>query len=186
MAVVLAAAGTASAQQQQSVSVSGTTPMGVTEQCRTEPTTSPGSFTFTRTSTDGALTITYHINGGPTDLNSDPAAGADHTVDFPDGDATVTVVVHPAIDATDATVTVVSGEGYAVGDPAEADVAVERQSDVCITIDDGRGFGTTDNTLARTGVRSTSGPLALIGITSVVLGSILLVLSSRRKATGLR
>src|SRR5205823_6481964 len=102
----------ASAQQQQAVSVSATTAMGVTEQCFAEPTTSPGSVTFTRTSTEGALTITYHISGGPTDLNSDTTAGADHTVAFADGAATATVVVHPAIDATDATVTVVAGEGY--------------------------------------------------------------------------
>jgi hypothetical protein len=35
-------------------------------------------------------------------------------------------------------------------------------------------------------MRSTSGPLALIGISAVALGSLLLVLGSRRKATGLR
>src|SRR4051794_24553045 len=108
----------ASAQQLQAVSVSATTAMGVTQQCFAEPTTSPGSVTFTRTSTEGGLTITYHISGGPTDLNSDATAGADHTVTFTDGSATVTVDVHPTIDATDATVTVIAGAGYVVGDPS--------------------------------------------------------------------
>ena len=170
----------AAAQQQQAVSVSATTPMGVAGQCFTEPTTSPGSVTFARTSTEGPLTINYHISGGPTDLNSDATTGADHTVAFADGSATVTLVVHPAIDASAATVAVVAGEGYVVGDPPSGTIEVQRSEPQCAT------STSTDNTLARTGVRSTTGPLALVGITSLALGSLLLVLGSRRKASGLR
>jgi hypothetical protein len=175
----------ASARQQTTVSLSGTTPMGVRDQCMTEPTTSPGSFTFTRTSTEGVLTITYHISGGPTDLNSDAAAGEDHTVNFADGEATATVVVHPSTDATDATVTVVAGEVYAVGEPSSGTVAVQHIGTICDPVLQEEST-TTANTLARTGIRSTSGRLALVGITSLALGSLLVVLSSRRKATGLR
>jgi hypothetical protein len=173
----------AAGQQQQAVSVSETTPMTVGEGCFTEPTTSPGSVTFARTFSEGALTITYHISGGPTDLNSDEVAGADHSVGFADGERTVTVVVHPAINATAATVTVVEGEGYVVGDPASGTIQVERFVPIC---GDPPSSTTTANTLARTGVRSTTGPLALVGITSVALGSLLLVLSSRRKMSGVR
>jgi hypothetical protein len=178
--VALGVTGSAGAQQQQTVTVSGTTPMGVAEQCMTEPTTSPGSFTFTRTSTEGPFTIDYHISGGPTDLNSDAAAGEDHTATFADNEATVTVVVHPAIYATDATVTVVAGRGYVVGDPASGTVQLFRTAPGCAAPT------STANTLARTGVRSTSGPLAVVGITSLALGSVLLVLSSRRKMSGVR
>jgi hypothetical protein len=178
--VMLSATGTASAQQQNSVSVSSTTPMGVQGQCFAEPTTSPGSVTFTRTSTEGPFTITYHISGGPTDLNSDAVAGEDHTVDFADNEATATVVVHPTFDATDATVTVVAGQGYVVGEPASGTIHLFRTTPGCAAPT------STANTLARTGVRSTSGPLALVGITAIALGSFLLVLSSRRKMSGVR
>jgi hypothetical protein len=179
MGVVVWGSG-AGAQAQTSVTVSATTGMSVTGVCFTEPLTTPGSVTFSRTSTEGPLTITYHISGGPTDLNSDPAVGADHTAAFADGAATVTVVVHPAIDAVDATVTVVAGQGYVLGTPSAGVITVTRSDPQCAT------STSTANTLARTGVRSTSGPLALTGIVSVALGSLLLVLSSRRKATGLR
>jgi hypothetical protein len=183
LVIVVSTAGTASAQQQNSVSVSGTTSMGVVEQCFTEPTTTPGSVTFTRTSTEGPFTITYHISGGPTDLNSDAVAGADHTVDFADNEATATVVVHPTFDATDATVTVVAGQGYVVGDPASGTINVTRQNNrTCPT----ETTVATRSTLARTGARSTSGPLAIVGITAIALGSLLLVLSSRRKMSGVR
>jgi hypothetical protein len=172
----------ASAQQSPTVRLAGTTPMSVSGQCFTEPTTSPGSFTLERRSTTGPLTVTYHIDGGPTDLNSEEVAGADHTVEFADGEATVTVVVHPATNASAATVTVLEGETYNVAQPSSGTIEVQRSVVTCAT-DTTLG---TDNTLARTGVRSTSGTLALVGITAVALGSLLLVLSSRRKATGLR
>jgi LPXTG-motif cell wall-anchored protein len=169
-------AGTASAQRINTVTVSSTTPMRIDEGCFTEPTTSPGSFTFTRSSTEGALTISYHINGGPTDLNADAAAGADHTTDFADGAATATVTVHPAIGGSSATVTVIEGQGYAVGDPASGEVLMLHAFASC------SAPSSTSNTLPRTGIRSTSGPLALVGVASIALGSLLLVASSRRKA----
>ncbi|MEY2452296.1 MAG: hypothetical protein QOD92_1870 [Acidimicrobiaceae bacterium] len=174
----------ASAQQAPVVNVSETTAMGVHQRCQTEPTTTPGSFTLERSNTSGSLTVTYHISGGPTDLNSDAVAGDDHTVEFLPGEATATVVVHPAIDATDATVAILDDQPYEIGDPAQGVVTVDRQADVCATAVDLVPAPTS--TLARTGVRSTTGSLALVGITALTLGSVLLVLSSRRKATGVR
>jgi len=176
LAIVAGFATSATAQQINSVNVSGTTSMGILEGCGAEPVTSPGSFTFTRSSTEGALTINYHISGGPTDLNADASAGADHTADFADGAATVTVTVHPAIAGGGATVTVVEGQGYAVGDPASGDVGMSIARASC------PAPSTIVNTLPRTGVRSTSGPLALVGITSIALGCLLLIATSRRKA----
>lgn len=175
--VLLGAAGTAEAQRINTVTVSATTPMGIADQCFTEPVTSPGSFTFTRTSTEGALTVNYHISGGPTDLNADAATGADHTVEIPDAADSVTVTVHPAIGGGAATVTVIEGQGYAVGDPASGTIELAHSTTQCAAPT------STANTLPRTGVRSTSGPLALIGVTSIALGSLLLVASSRRKAS---
>src|SRR4051794_2483758 len=102
----------ADAKPKPTVRVSATTAMTVQELCGTEPNTSPGSFTLERDDSSGSLTVSYHIAGGPTDLDADPAAGADHTVSFADGEQTAVVTVHPAIDATDATVTIVSGSHY--------------------------------------------------------------------------
>src|SRR3954447_1917280 len=83
------------------VTVSATTPMAIHDHCQTEPTTEAGSVTFTREGvTEGTLTITFHISGGPTDLNSDPAAGADHQAQFLNGESTVTVQVNPAVTAS--------------------------------------------------------------------------------------
>lgn len=179
------AASAASAQQVPTVRVSATTGMTVRDQCKTEPTTSPGSFTLARADTDGPLTVTYHIEGGPTDLNSEEVAGADHTVDFAAGEGAVTVTVHPAIDASDATVTVVDGVTYDPGDPPSGTIVVQHIVLIPESCEPPRSLAPT-STLARTGVRETSGRLALTGIASIALGSLLLVLSSRRKATGLR
>jgi hypothetical protein len=158
--------------------------MSVTFECFVaDPATTPGSVTFQRTDTSGPLTITFHITGGPTDLNSDATIGADHTASFVDGQDIVTVAVNPAADAQDATITIVAGEAYTVGDPGSGTITVSRANfRTCPT----ETTVATANTLARTGVRSTSGPLALVGITSIALGSLLLVLSSRRKMSGVR
>jgi LPXTG-motif cell wall-anchored protein len=166
----------ASAQEAPLVRVSATTSASVTEQCFTEPTTSPGSFTLERDSTAGALTVTYHVSGGPTDLNSDETAGADGTVDFADGAATVTVTVYPAISAgPSATVQVLDGTGYAPGDPASGTIEIVHFATTCLA---------TSDTLPRTGSSSITGPLAVTGIAMVALGSLLLVAASRRKAAG--
>lgn len=112
----------AQTQGPPTVSISATTPMSETAQCLTEPTTGAGSFTLQRSDTRGPLDVGYHIAGGPTDLNSDATAGADHTVTFADGQATVTVDVHPAIGGGSATVTLADGDSYDVGAPASATV----------------------------------------------------------------
>jgi hypothetical protein len=112
----------AAAPGDPTVRVSATTAMSEIDGCQTEPTFAPGSFTLERSDAAGALTVTYHISGGPTDLNADAGTGADHTVDFADGATSVTVPVHPALGGSSATVTVVDGATYDVGDPASATI----------------------------------------------------------------
>jgi hypothetical protein len=163
------------------VTVSATTPMAIHDHCQTEPTTEAGSVTFHRTITEGTLTITYHIEGGPTDLNSDPAAGENHQAQFADGEADVTVQVNPAVTATttDATVTVVAGEVYGVGDPDSGVIALNRDAEVCPTE---TSVAPTQDTLARTGVKPTTAPLTLTGVLMVALGAALLVGAARRRS----
>jgi glucose/arabinose dehydrogenase len=75
-------------------------------------------FTFTRSSTAGALSVNYGIGGTAT--NGTDYATITSPVSFVDGSATATVTVNPTVDATqeaDETVaiTVLSGTGYTVG-----------------------------------------------------------------------
>src|SRR5438067_11123377 len=129
------------------VTVSATEPMAIHFNCMAEPTTEPGSVTFSRAGvTEGTLTITYHISGGPTDLNSDPAAGADHQAQFLDGEATVKVFVHPAVteNTTDAQVVIVDGAGYAVGELNSGTIQLQTDQDECPTTT------TTTTTIAAT------------------------------------
>jgi hypothetical protein len=92
-----------------------------------EPAPEPGSFTFERSDASSPLTITYHISGGPTDLNSDPTAGADHTATFASGASSVTVTVALAAgnDTRSADVTLIDGATYDVGAPSSAEVPAE-------------------------------------------------------------
>jgi hypothetical protein len=122
LATLGAGSAAAAAPGDPTVRVSATTAMSEFEGCKSEPTFEPGSFTLERSDATGALTVTYHISGGPTDLNADADTGTDHTVDFADGATSVTVPVHPTLGGSSATVTVVDGATYDVGDPASATI----------------------------------------------------------------
>jgi hypothetical protein len=175
--LLLPSTGAAAQRVEPVVRVSATSEMAVHDQCFTEPTTEPGSFTLERTIVDGVLTVTYHISGGPTDLNSDAAAGEDHTVEFATGEATVTVPVHPAISAKEsATVTIVDTDDYAVGDPDSGVVQIAHSTPQCVQ--------PTQDTLARTGVKPTTAPLTLTGIVMLALGAALVAGAARRRTAG--
>src|SRR5262245_2038384 len=113
----------ASAQEVPTVRIAGTTSMAETQQCFTEPTFRPGSFTLVRSSATGTLKVTFHISGGPTDLNGDPTGGAEHTATFAAGQTQVTVTVHPALGGGEATVSLlapVDPGAYQLGSPSTA------------------------------------------------------------------
>src|SRR4051812_3538084 len=106
----------AEAQAEPAVRIAGTQLMTIEYECfQADPKTTAGAFTLERDSVTGPLTVTFHISGGPTDLNADPVAGADHTVAFPDGLEMVAVSVSPAAGGGPPHVQVVDAPGYSVG-----------------------------------------------------------------------
>jgi hypothetical protein len=160
----------AQAQVPPTVRIAGTTAMSETGQCFTEPTFSPGSFTLERDQTSGALDVTYHISGGPTDLNSDPAAGEDHTASFVDGQAQLTVTVSPALGGGPATVTIVDGAAYDLGDPGTATIQKAISIPQCVEEPPTTPPTTAPTRLARTGSHSSTFGLVLIGLGLIVVG----------------
>jgi hypothetical protein len=155
----------ASAQEVPTVRIAGTTSMSETEQCFTEPTFTPGSFTLGRSSATGTLEVTFHISGGPTDLNSDPAAGADHAATFVSGQSQVTVTIQPALGGGDATVSVVDGTAYDLGSPSTATIPRSVTRSQCA-----QAQTTHPGNLARTGSPSSLFGLVLIGLGMIVVG----------------
>jgi hypothetical protein len=153
------------AQEVPTVRIAGTTSMSETQQCFTEPTFTPGSFTLARSSASGILKVIFHVSGGPTDLNSDPAAGADHTATFADGQTQVTVTVHPALGGGQATVSIVKGSGYNIGSPSTATIAKSVTPAQC-----SQTPSTRPRNLARTGSPSTTFGLVLIAFGMIVAG----------------
>ncbi len=173
--VALAASASAQTPALPSVSIASTTPMSETDQCMTEPTFSPGSFTLDRSDATGTLDVTYEISGGPTDLNAD-VAGANHTVTFADGQTQVTVAVHPALGGTDAKVQVLGGEAYDAGDPAVATITKTVAAAQCATPSTSPAptaptapTATEPETLARTGSTLTVA-LVVLGLGMIVAG----------------
>jgi hypothetical protein len=170
----------AHAQVPPTVRIAGTTAMEETQQCFTEPTFSPGSFTLERNQSEGAVDVTYHISGGPTDLNSDPTAGADHTVSFADGQTQVTVTVHPALGGGAATVTVVDGLAYDLGDPSSATIAKVVHATTCPAAEESTTTTTRPRELVRTGATSSTPELAVIGVAMVAIGLTVLAMARKR------
>ena len=160
----------AAAQVPPTVRISGTTEMSEADQCFTEPTFSPGSFTLERDDATGTLDVTFHISGGPTDLNADPVAGSDHTASFADDQAQVTVTVHPALGGGQATVALVDGEAYALGDPSTATIRKSLAVPQCVQEPPTTRPATRPGSLARTGSTSWTFGLVLIGIGMIVAG----------------
>jgi len=157
----------AHAQEVPTVRVAGTTAMSETEQCFAEPTFSPGSFTLERSSGTGTLDVTFHVSGGPTDLNADATAGADGTATFPEGQTQVTVTVHPALGGGAATVAVVDGVAYDVGSPSSA--SIERSVAAAQCAQEAPPTTRPQN-LARTGSTAFTFGLVLIGLGMIVSG----------------
>jgi hypothetical protein len=156
------------AQEVPTVRIAGTTPMSETQQCFTEPTFTPGSFTLARSSTTGTLEVTFHISGGPTDLNSDPAGGAEHTATFASGQTQVTVTVHPALGGGEATVDLlapVDRGAYQLGSPSTATIAKSVTPAQC-----SQTQTTRPRNLARTGSPSSRFGLVLIGLGMIATG----------------
>jgi len=153
----------ASAQEVPTVRIAGTTSMSETQQCFTEPTFTPGSFTLERSNATGTLEVTFHISGGPTDLNSDPTGGAEHTATFASGQTQVAVTVHPALGGGQATVSVVDGSAYNLGSPSTATIAKSVTPAQCTQ-------STRPRNLARTGAPSSRFGLVLIGLGMIVIG----------------
>src|SRR4051794_35537558 len=149
------------------VRIAGTTAMSETEQCFTEPTFSPGSFTLERSDGTGTLDVTFHVSGGPTDLNSDPAAGADHTATFADGQTQVTVAVHPALGGGAAAVAVVDGTAYDLGSASSS--PIERSVTAAKCAPEAPPTTRPQN-LARTGSTGFTFGLVLIGLGMIVSG----------------
>jgi hypothetical protein len=160
----------AHAQVPPTVSISGTTAMSEAEQCFTEPTFSPGSFTLERNDATGSLDVTYHISGGPTDLNSDPIAGADHAATFADGQAQVTITVQPALGGGQATVALVDGQAYDLSDPNTATIPKSVSAPQCVVPGTTPPPTTAPSVLARTGSTSSTFGLVLIGFGMIVVG----------------
>jgi len=184
-----AAPASAQTQLQAVVTVSGTEPMAIHFNCNEPATTEPGTVTFSRTGpTEGPLTVTYHISGGPTSLNSDPQAGEYHQASFNPGEATVTVHdIDPVVSdtTTDAEVVLVDGEAYAVGDPDHGTIDLQTDRDECeTTTTTTTTIVATQDTLARTGVRPTTAPLAFTGIVMLALGAALVAGAARRRTAG--
>jgi len=160
----------ASAQEVPTVRVAATTAMSETQQCFTEPTFAPGSFTLERSSATGTLEATFHISGGPTDLNSDPAAGADHTATFADGQAQVTVTVNPALGGGEVTVAVVDGAAYDLGTPSAGTIPKTVRAAQCAQPSPTTTPSTRSGNLARTGSSSSTFGLFLIGLGMIAAG----------------
>ena len=160
----------AGAQEVPTVRIAGTTAMSETQQCFTEPTFTAGSFTLERTSSTGTLEVTFHISGGPTDLNSDPAAGADHSATFASGQTQVTVTVHPALGGGDATVSLVDGSAYDLGTPSTSTITKSVATASCAQEPTTTSPTTRSGNLARTGSTSSTFGLFLIGIGMIVTG----------------
>jgi hypothetical protein len=160
----------ASAQELPTVRIAGTTAMSEMQQCFTEPTFTPGSFTLERASATGTLEVTFHISGGPTDLNSDAAAGADHTATFASGQTQVTVTVHPALGGGEATVSLVDGSAYDLGSPSTATIGKSLSAPSCVQEPTTTTPSTRSGNLARTGSSSSTFGLFLIGVGMIAAG----------------
>jgi hypothetical protein len=170
MVVFVVTAQPASAQEVPTVRIAGTTSMSETQQCFTEPTFTPGSFTLARSTATATLEVTFHISGGPTDLNSDPAAGADHTATFASGQSEITVTVQPALGGGEATVSVVDGTAYDLGSPSTATIARSVTPAQCAQAPPASTQTTRPRSLARTGSPSSRFGLVLIGVGMIVAG----------------
>jgi hypothetical protein len=172
--VLVLTARPASAQAVPTVRIAGTTAMTESEQCFTEPVFGPGSFTLERSSATGTLEVTFHISGGPTDLNSDAATGADHTATFATGQAQITVTVHPALGGGQATVALADGAAYDLGSPSTATIQKSLTSVDASTCLSQTPPTTTpppqSRALARTGSASSTFGLFLIGLGMIVAG----------------
>jgi hypothetical protein len=171
--VLVVTAGPASAQALPTVRIAGTTAMSEAEQCFTEPLFSPGSFTLERSTSTGTLDVNFRISGGPTDLNSDPAAGAIHMATFAAGQTQVTVTVHPALGGGQATVNLlapVDSPTYQLGDPSTATIAKTVSSPQCAETPPSTTPSTRSQNLARTGSTSSTFGLLLIGLGLIVAG----------------
>ncbi|HEX2381999.1 MAG TPA: hypothetical protein VHI95_05155 [Acidimicrobiales bacterium] len=170
--VLVVTAQSAGAQELPTVRIAGTTGMSETQQCFTEPTFTPGSFTLERSGATGTLAVTFHIAGGPTDLNSDPAAGADGTATFADGQTQVTVTVNPALGGSEASVAIVDGAAYNLADPSSATIAKSVSAVQCAPEGPPQTTApaTRSQNLARTGSPSFTFGLGLIGLGMIVCG----------------
>jgi len=158
----------ASAQELPTVRIAGTTSMSETEQCFTEPTFTPGSFTLARSTATGILEVTFRISGGPTDLNSDATGGAEHTATFASGQTQVTVTVHPALGGKEATVDLlapVDRGAYQLGSPSTATIAKSVTPAQCTQTQ-----STRPRNLARTGSPSSRFGLVLIALGMIAAG----------------
>jgi hypothetical protein len=158
----------AGAQEVPTVRIAGTTPMSETQQCFTEPTFTPGSFTLERSSATGTLEVIFHVSGGPTDLNSDPAGGAEHTATFANGQTQVTVTVHPALGGREAVVALfapVDRGAYQLGSPSTVTIPKSVSPAHCA-----QAPGGSTHNLARTGSSSLTFGLALIALGMIVAG----------------
>ena len=132
-------------------------------------------YTFTRSDSDGALTVNFSIGGTATNVTDYAASGAatytppTGTVTFADGSLTATVTVDPVGDTTvepDETVilTVTAGTGYTVGAPASANGTITNDdTDVSVAVAPSSvsedGATNLVYTFSRSGV--TTGPLTV-------------------------
>lgn len=126
--------------------------IAATDPTATEADQTTGTFTFTRSETEGALSVKLTVAGtatAGTDYETIPA-----TVDFEDGEATATITVTPKDDAAyegpeTVTIAVAAGTGYTIdADHKTAAVTIADDDKATISI---AGFdsGTTEGALIK-------------------------------------
>jgi regulation of enolase protein 1 (concanavalin A-like superfamily) len=105
--------------------------LSATDAAAAEHATTPdtGTFTFTRNSTAGSLTVNFTRSGTATSGSDYTSIATPGAVTFTDGQATTTITVTPLNNTTaesDETVilTLTSGSGYTVGSPSSATVII--------------------------------------------------------------
>lgn len=93
-----------------------------------------GTFTFTRTSTNRALTVNFTLDGSTAREGRDYAAFGSHVVAFADGASNATLVVNPIADTyileqTETVVLTLQAGGYSVGSPDAGTMTIDPLAD---------------------------------------------------------
>ncbi len=134
-----------------------------------------GTFTLTRSSSGGALTVTLNLAGSATfgsdyALSGATVSGATATVVIPDGASSVDLTLTPVDDqemdaAETAQLAILSGATYVIGVPSTATLTIADNDQAGISVSPTSGLSTSeDGARASFGVRLSSKPTADVSI----------------------